>query len=182
MQTQIEVFEYGGKNVEFDLSNVAIMINATAMGKVFGTDTEAFMRNQGTKEFIKACLKTENSRFLSITKEEELYTSRQRAGTWMHRVLALKFAAWLDPDFEVWVYVTIEAILFADIRERLQRKAGVDAQIARLRNDLVKANQVTYDEIAKLEAQSRSLASQNTRAMQKQYRSFRADLNEDANQ
>ena len=30
----------------------------------------------------------------------------------MHRILALKFAAWLDSDFEVWVYSTIENLLF----------------------------------------------------------------------
>jgi hypothetical protein len=30
----------------------------------------------------------------------------------MHRLLALKFAAWLHPEFEVWVYTTIEHLLF----------------------------------------------------------------------
>ncbi len=36
----------------------------------------------------------------------------------MHRVLALKFAAWLSPDFEVWVYSTIEKLLFGKHVER----------------------------------------------------------------
>lgn len=36
----------------------------------------------------------------------------------MHRVLALKFAAWLSPDFEVWVYSTIEQLLFGKHVER----------------------------------------------------------------
>lgn len=35
----------------------------------------------------------------------------------MHRVLALKFAAWLDPEFELWVYVTIDKILFSHFKE-----------------------------------------------------------------
>ena len=35
----------------------------------------------------------------------------------MHRVLALKFAAWLDPKFEVWVFSTIDRILLGHYRE-----------------------------------------------------------------
>ena len=38
----------------------------------------------------------------------------------MHRVLALKFAAWLSSDFEVWVYSTIEKLLFGKYVERDQ--------------------------------------------------------------
>jgi hypothetical protein len=30
----------------------------------------------------------------------------------MHRVLALKFAAWLNPAFELWVSSTVENLLF----------------------------------------------------------------------
>jgi len=30
----------------------------------------------------------------------------------MHRILALKFAAWLSPKFELWIYSTIERLLF----------------------------------------------------------------------
>lgn len=36
----------------------------------------------------------------------------------MHRLLALKFAAWLDPVFEVWVYTSIEKLLFGKHVER----------------------------------------------------------------
>jgi hypothetical protein len=37
--------------------------------------------------------------------------NRSRSGTWFHQLLALKFAAWLNPRFEVWVYMTISNIL-----------------------------------------------------------------------
>ena len=70
------------------------------------------MSNDGTKAFIKACLKNGKSRFFNVEKEDDLVISRQKTGTWMHRVLALKFAAWLNPEFEVWVYCTIENLLF----------------------------------------------------------------------
>jgi hypothetical protein len=57
------------------------------------------MENKDTKEFIESCLKTGNSAFLNIEKGDDLYVSRQKSGTWIHRVLALKFAAWLDAGF-----------------------------------------------------------------------------------
>ncbi|AKD03293.1 KilA-N domain-containing protein [Pontibacter korlensis] len=31
--------------------------------------------------------------------------------TWMHKILALKYAAWLNPSFELWVYKQAEKIL-----------------------------------------------------------------------
>ena len=99
-----------------------MMVNATEMANIFGKLVKDFMDNDGTQKFIQACLrkaksereKEENnnvnsdlnkviSPFLNIKSEEDLYTSKQKTGTWMHQILAIKFAAWLDPDFEVWV-------------------------------------------------------------------------------
>lgn len=112
MQTSIQLVKFQETEIGFDFSGSNVMVNATEMSKIFGTDNEAFMRNKDTKRFIEECLKTENSRFLGIEKEEDLIISKQKSGTWMHRVLALKFAAWLDPSFELWVYKTIDDLLF----------------------------------------------------------------------
>lgn len=35
---------------------------------------------------------------------------RGEQGTWVHPQVALKLAAWLNPEFEVWVYATIEKL------------------------------------------------------------------------
>jgi hypothetical protein len=45
----------------------------------------------------------------------------------MHRVLALKFAAWLNPYFEVWVYSTIENLLFG---RHVKREQSFERTIA----------------------------------------------------
>lgn len=42
----------------------------------------------------------------------------RRQGTWMHRIQALHFAAWLDARFAVWVFVTIDKILFEQQRQQ----------------------------------------------------------------
>lgn len=101
---------FNGNHIGFEL------INATEMAKVFDKKVGNFLQNDSTKNFIKSCLKSWNSSFLKVEKEEDLIVSKQKSGTWMHRVLAIKFAAWLNPDFEVWVFTTIDDILFGHFR------------------------------------------------------------------
>lgn len=111
-------FIYKNQAVDFLPSeNENVMVNATQMAKIFGKDVFQFTRIDDTKSFISACLKPQNCGLLGIKTEEDLIISKQKSGTWMHRILALKFAAWLNPDFEVWVYRTIDTILFSNYRE-----------------------------------------------------------------
>ena len=117
METKICSFEEN--NITFLLSkDNGMMINATEMTKVFGKDLFQFSKSDGTKSFIESCLKPANAGLLNIKSEEDLIISRQKSGTFMHRVLALKFAAWLSPDFELWVYLTIERLLFGKHADR----------------------------------------------------------------
>jgi hypothetical protein len=113
------IFLFNEQEVTFTLDkNNKVMMNATEMAKVFGKLVKDFMENENTKSFIHACMKPENAQYLHIDKPEDLYVSRQKAGTWMHRVLGLKFAAWLNPAFELWVFSTIDKLLFGKFTER----------------------------------------------------------------
>jgi hypothetical protein len=117
MKTKFYVFE--NNSITFTLDRDSkVMVNATEMAKVFNAKVNHFMENESTKAFIESCLKSRNSGFLNIEKEDDLYVSRQKSGTFMHRILALKFAAWLNSDFEVWVYSTIDKLLFGRHAER----------------------------------------------------------------
>ena len=115
----LQTFEFEGQQNEIDLNNKTVMVNATEMASVFNKKVNEFMSNETTKNFISECLKSGNSRFISVEKEEDLYVSRQKSGTWMHRILALKFAAWLNPAFELWVYATIDELLFGSYKSKL---------------------------------------------------------------
>jgi len=117
METKICVFDESAISFAFDKDN-SMMINATEMAKAFDKDLYQFTKSDHAKAFINSCLKPANAGLLSVKSEEDLIISRQKSGTWMHRVLALKFAAWLSPDFEVWVYSTIEKLLFGKHVER----------------------------------------------------------------
>jgi len=97
-------FKFNEQVVNFEIDNKNVMVNATEMAKIFGKDVPDFLILKQTEEFINVCLKTsekrfisegknQNSGFLNIKKREDLYVSRQKSGTWMHRILALKFAA-----------------------------------------------------------------------------------------
>ena len=145
-------FQFNGSSINFEIDSKNVMVNATEMGKVFNRKVEAFTRNEDTKQFISEALKSENFRFLNIEKEEDLIISRQKSGTWMHRILALKFAAWLNPSFELWVYAVIDDILFgkyAEIEKKIDANATRKAKIKLLRDDL-ETNPPTDERIKEL--------------------------------
>lgn len=131
METKICVFEENAITFLVSKDN-SMMVNATEMAKVYGKEVARFMENDSTKNFIEACLKTRNSSFININSETDLYRSAQKSGTFMHRILALKFAAWLSPDFEVWVYSTIENLLFG---RHVEREKSFEKTIS-LQNEL----------------------------------------------
>jgi len=119
----MEIIKFIYKEIEIEFepaNNKNLMINATQMAKVFGKTVEHFTRLDNTNLFIEACFKNPNMGFLEIKNKEDLIISKQKSGTWMHRVLALKFAAWLDADFEVWVFTTIDKLLYSEFYEQKQ--------------------------------------------------------------
>lgn len=163
-QTLPQKFIFHDQEVDFEIQGDKVMVNATQMAKIFNAQVVAFVRNDGTQSFINECLKSENSHFLGVEKEEDLITSVQKSGTWMHRVVALKFAAWLNPAFELWVYSVIDELLFGHYKEletTLRRSAEnrnrIDALREQLREDPI------FAELETLEL----LEKQNTRLRQR---------------
>lgn len=85
------------------------MFNATtllqAWNKATGEKKEItkFFENDNTKEFLDALVKEENL----DTQNSAYVKSKARldrgGGTWMHPILFVKFAMWLNPRFEVQV-------------------------------------------------------------------------------
>ena len=163
MENKVCLFNENEISFIIDKNN-KVMINATEMAKTFNKRIDDFMSNSNTKLFIQECLKSPellqgkngNSRFImenednsfEMLKEEDLYISVQRTGTWMHRILALKFAAWLNPAFELWIYSTIEKLMFGKYVERessLQRTL----ELERERNEIVENPNKTGEDFEK---------------------------------
>lgn len=131
METKICMFEESAITFLVSKDN-SMMVNATEMAKVFNANVGHFLANDSTEKFINSCLNNRNSDYLNVKTRDDLVIARQNSGTLMHRVLAIKFAAWLSPDFEVWVYSTIERLLFG---RHVDREKSFEKTIS-LQNEL----------------------------------------------
>ncbi|RAJ92203.1 KilA domain-containing protein [Larkinella arboricola] len=183
MTTQIIECLYDDKVIEFDLSAANMMVNATEMAKAFGEKPSNYLVTDRAKGIIQACLSFQisgNSEagnpFNGVNSEENLVRVNYRHGTWMHRIVALDFAAWLNPNFAVWMYVTVDQLLMGTVRDRLKRKAFVDAKIARIKNKIYEANRSDMEDLAKLELESKALSRQNTQETRDHYKLFRDEF------
>lgn len=127
---KLHQFDYEGYPISFDFGDGEKLINATEMAKPFGKRVVDFFRLKQTAEYVKTLHKSlkisrsENSRIGqigSLTTENlakhypELIKvvkgGNLPQGTWVHEKVALKFAAWLSPFFELWIYDRIHELL-----------------------------------------------------------------------
>ena len=119
--SDLKKFEYDGIPISFEFSDGNKMINATEMAKLFPTkQVGGFLRSIGAQEYIQLLEerygKEQNREVLRVVKGGDY----EIQGTWMDEKLALKFAAWLSPRFELWVYDRIQELLISgktEIRE-----------------------------------------------------------------
>ena len=112
-----------------------VMVNATEMAKAFDKRIDHFLKADHVKDFISVLEFTPFGGNSAPLKPEEIMKTRGVAGTYFHRILALKFAAWLSPEFELWVYSTIEQILFGKHVERersFERTLSLQAELSEL--------------------------------------------------
>jgi hypothetical protein len=96
----------------------------------------------------------------------------------MHRVLALKFAAWLDPKFELWTFTTIDKILneyYRNQRERMVRRETIKAQLQKRKAALLESHP-DFAEIIELENQLRAIDSESKVEVRKEVRRIQMEL------
>ncbi len=170
-------FDYNGQLIAFDPKGKDVMVNATHMAKAHGKDVREFQKNEATKQFIEVLLahlnqKDNEGNSPHYTVDDVLVTNK-KGGTYMHRILALKFAAWLDPKFELWVYSTIEGILFGSYREM---EAGLRASAERTRKlkelETRLRNHPDYTELERLRQEERQAKYGRQRIISNQLRLF----------
>ncbi|MFA6400875.1 MAG: KilA-N domain-containing protein [Salinivirgaceae bacterium] len=167
---------FGGAEIAFEPSvvNANVMVNATQMAKAFGKNVTDFVKIDSTRNFINAFCQTEDIQFENefspkgkLVKTVKGHNSIN--GTWMHRTVALKFAAWLDPFFEVWVYKTIDEILFSYSREQdnsISRAVLLQHELSKLERKADK-NGDDFEKFIKLNAElthERSIRANATKA------------------
>jgi len=111
-------FIYQDTQIHFLLQNEGeVMVNATEMAKLFGKRTDVFLKTDHVKSFLDVLKLTPNGGSLPSISEDNLIQRKGRSGVYFNRILALKFAAWLDPQFEIWIYRHIDEVLFGNYKK-----------------------------------------------------------------
>lgn len=139
-----KVFNFNETPITFDFNSAEnVMVNATEMAKVFNKEVSGFLKVDGTKNYINAFCQTEDlpfgNEFTPNGKLIKVVKGGEHNGTWMERSVALKFAAWLSPKFEVWVYKTIDNLIFGEfheLKDKIKAAADRKARIEYLRNQI----------------------------------------------
>lgn len=157
-----------------------VMVNATEMSKIFNKRPKDFLRLDGTNIFIDALIKAENLNFDVAdvphqTKYNDVVKTTNKA-TYFHRKLALKFAAWLDVNFDLWIIDTIDSILFDNYNKRtqvLKEKTATQIEIEKLEEKLSQTEE--YKKIQELKKQQTSSTKQ-LNALDKEIISNQLDL------
>lgn len=100
-------FKFKNVPIDFVKINEQTYVNATQMAKAYGTSPAQWLRLESAKKLIYAMQKTHSDKYqLVITNVGGDVLSQ---GTWLHKKIVIDFAAWLDIDFKIWIYDTIDS-------------------------------------------------------------------------
>ncbi|KPY53834.1 KilA-N domain-containing protein [Pseudomonas syringae] len=139
MTAKILQMNYEGQVVTFNADG---WINATEAAARFGKEPAQWLRLPDAVRYLEALERTSG-------KITYVKASRARAdrggGTWIHPRLAVKFARWLDVDFEIWCDEQIDAL----IRGELNTRAIARRQAAMGYRSLCDALSITHEAAGK---------------------------------
>lgn len=112
------IFKYEGQPITFERREHGQMVNVTQMAANFNKQPKDFFKLKQTANYINALhnsltisrredspidnirsFNTENLARCYPSLVEVVKGGNERQGTWVHEKVALKFAAWLSPDF-----------------------------------------------------------------------------------
>lgn len=122
----VTIQKYEGNPIAFNFTEDHRLINLSQMAKPFGREPANFLRTKTAKAFIKQLSQSVNLQTGRLVIRQN---GGKNPGTWGHELLALKFAGWLSPAFELWMMERIRELLTA------QPSAGTQLQMPILLSD-----------------------------------------------
>lgn len=109
----MEIKRFEDQLIAFDFDKE--MVNATDMARLYNKKPADFLRLDTTQNFIKELKSDVSQTHIKdnqiVTTIKGRFSDGRMQGTWMNEILALKFAAWLNPKFEVFIYRTFRNVL-----------------------------------------------------------------------
>ena len=110
----MDIKKFENSLIAFDFESE--YVNATDMLRSYPIKRmNDFLKLDSTIAFIHAM--KSDSEISRITENEPItiikgnYSDGRSQGTWMHRILALRFAAWLNPEFELFIYKVFDQVM-----------------------------------------------------------------------
>jgi len=95
----LQVFDFEGSSIQFEIVDGRIMANATEMFKVNNARLDHWKSSEATSRYIQAV-----TRNLGIGENEIIISKKggDTQGTWIHEKLILNAARYISVDFELW--------------------------------------------------------------------------------
>lgn len=179
---------YNGETIDFSTAE-NIMINATQMAKLYDKRTDVFLKSDDTKKFIEALEK-------HIQKENKLTPNggslakkcvdfRGRNGVFFERRLALKFAGWLNVDFELWIYDTIDKILlgyYKDHRSVTIEKLQLEKEREAKEKELLEKYPSEFLEFIQISDKISDAEKKRSKIMREQMKQLKLNFNLDGSE
>jgi len=147
--SQLTQFNYEGSEISFEFSDGNKMINATEMAREFkGKFVADFLRLKATKAYVTLLEQRYGNSHIGREVLRVVKGGSGHQGTWMDEKLALKFAAWLSPEFELWVFDRIyELLLTGQTTIPEHRPTGGVIKSIRLIADQLESHEQAIDTI-----------------------------------
>lgn len=104
-----------------------IRVNSTGKNLDFGAEFPHFRVNsdeENTEDLPKDGI--------VLLRDHDILQTRGHQGTWMHRLLAIEFASWLDPSFKLWINLIIENLIFGNYKKHFEASAKYEDAKARM--------------------------------------------------
>ena len=178
MKTKSTEFIYQDTKIHFALStDKNVMVNATEMAKAFNKRIDHFLKTAPTKAFINLLEFTPTGGNSTPLKRENIISTHGQNGTYFHRILALKFAAWLDAEFELWVFSTIDEIMFGEYKihqQAIEATLKAEKEIEKLEVEL--AQNAAFKRIQTLQNFIKTKDSEKRKALRDKKNQIELDL------
>lgn len=160
--------------------NDNLMINATEMAKIFDKRVDFFTKSDHAKAFIEVMENNFNQPPYGGRLNKKIIDNRGRNGIYFERRLALKFAAWLSPEFEYWIYTTIDEIVFGNYKKHWEAHAVQEQQKQLLENLkselLIKPTPELVASYFECEREIKTAKSDKSKAIRNQIRLFDQEI------
>jgi len=104
---------------------------------------------------------------------------RGRNGVFFERRLALKFAAWLDVEFEIWIYTTIDRLLlghFRELKEATTEKLLAQQALEDKRKELLRKHPNDFAEFLAIENKLNLSNKRRARALKESLNALQLEL------